>query len=134
MVPPPHAIRTRTCTLWCEGDIVFGRFHEGAEVDLADAHENLAVTATLTGGRRLPVMVDLRGVRSQSAEARAHFAGPAATAVTRAVALVISSPLSRVVGNFFLGFNRPETPARIFTATGDAETWLASFQTPGHER
>lgn len=134
MVPPPHAIRTRTCTLWCERDIVYGRFHQGAEVDVADARENLAATATLTEGRRLPVLVDLRGVRSQSAEARAHFAGPTATAVTQAVALLISSPLSRVIGNFFLGFNRPATPARVFTSVGEAEAWLASFRAPAHDR
>ena len=75
-------------------------------------------------GQRRPVLVDLRAVRSQSAEARALFAGPAATAVTVAVALVTSSPLSRVLGNFFLGFNRPEKKnaltAAMYAALADA--------------
>lgn len=134
MMPPTHAVRTRTCCLWRERDVIFGRFHDAAVVDLNDARENVAATATLTAGERLPVLIDLRGIRSQSAEARAYFAGPAATAVTQAVALIIGSPLSRVIGNFFLGFNRPETPARLFTSVHEAEDWLGSFQATPHGR
>ena len=124
---PADAHRTRTCALWYDG-LVCARFHDRAEVTLDDARENLAATAALTGGQRAPVLVDLRPIRSQTAEARAYFAGPAATAVTLAVALVIDSPLSRVLGNFFLGFNRPETPARLFTSVDEARAWLDTFQ------
>lgn len=134
MPPPAHAIRTRTCSLWIDDGVVHGLFHAGAEVTVDDARENLAVTSTLAGGVRRPVLVDLRPVRSQSGEARALFAGPAATAVTAAVALVTSSPLSRVLGNFFLGFNKPQTPARLFTSVDDAEVWLRSFLVADRER
>ena len=48
--------------------------------------------------------------------------------MTLAVALVIDSPLSRVLGNFFLGFNRPETPARLFTSVDEARAWLNTFE------
>lgn len=130
MTPPSHAERTRTCAIWVDG-VVCARFHDGADVGLDDARENLALTKRLTNGQRMPVLVDLRGVRSQSAEARRLFAGPAATAVSVAVALVVESPLSRVVGNFYLGFNRPETPTRLFTSTDDAEQWLRSFLPSG---
>lgn len=129
MIPPPDCARTRTCAIWLDG-IVRARFHDGAEVTLADAQENVALTARLAGGRRLPVLVDLRHVRSQSGEARAYFAGPAATAVSLAVALVIASPLSRVLGNFYLGFNKPQTPTRLFTSPIEAEGWLRTFQEP----
>ena len=84
---PETARRTRTCSLWFDG-VVYARFHDRAEVTLDDARENLAVTAELTGGHRAPVVVDLRPIRSQSAEARAYFAGSAATSVTLAVALI----------------------------------------------
>ena len=128
MTPPPDAARTRTCALWVDEGIVRGRFHDGAEVGLADAQENLDLMARLVNGHRMPVLVDLRPVRSQSADARAYFAGPAAAEVTVAVALLIESPLSRVVGSFFLGFNRPQTPAKLFTSVEDAEKWLVSFR------
>lgn len=129
MTPPPGAERTRTCAIWLDG-IVRARFHDRADVGADDARENLALTKRVTNGRRLPVLVDLRGVRSQSAEARRLFAGPAASAVSLAVGLVVESPLSRVVGNFYLGFNRPETPTRLFTSIADAEAWLTTFIPP----
>lgn len=124
--PPPEAERTRTCSLWLDR-IVYGRFHDGAEVTLSDAKENIAVTARLTRGRRALLMIDLRPCRSQSSEARNYFAGPEATQVSLAVALIIGSPISRVIGNFFLGFNRPEVPTRLFTSENEAEGWLNTF-------
>lgn len=124
--PPPHAIRTRTCSLWLDG-IIYGRFHDGAEVTGEDARENLAGITDFTLGRQMPVLVDLRPIRSQSAEARSVFAGPEATAVTAAVALVFDSPLARVLGNFYLGFNRPVMPTRLFNSVHEAEAWLRTF-------
>ena len=47
--------------------------------------------------------------------------------VSAAVALLIGSPMSRVIGNFYLGFNRPQTPTRLFTDTDEAEAWLRTF-------
>jgi hypothetical protein len=129
LVPPPQAIRTRTCSLWYDR-LFYGRFHDGAEVTGDDARENLAVIFQLVRGHQAPVMVDLRPIRSQSAEARAVFAGPEATRVTLAVGLVIDSPVSRVLGNFYLGFNKPQTPSRLFTSVADADAWLSGFLTP----
>ena len=113
--------RTRTCELSLRDGVIHGVFLAGAEVALADAKENIAVTAELAGGRPRPALIDLRLVRSQSAEARAHLAGPEADAVSCAVALVIASPLSRMIGNFYLGFNRPRVPTRLFTDVVEAE-------------
>lgn len=120
---------TRTCTFVLDR-IVHARFLPGAEVTLEDARENLAATIGLTSGRAVPVLVDLRDVRSQTAEARAHFSGPEGRQVTAAVALLVASPLSRAVGNFYLGFNRPSTPTRLFTDAREAETWLLTFVDP----
>lgn len=125
-IPPMDALKTRTCSFWLD-EYVRTAFHRGAEVGVEDARENLAATSRLTRGRAMPVLVDLRPVRSQSAEARSLFAGPEATAVSVAVALVIHSPVSRVIGNFFLGFNRPEVPTKLFTSVAEADEWLKTF-------
>ena len=125
-LPLGQPITTRTCTLTYDS-IVRGVFLDGAEVVYEDAVENVAATARLTGGRRAPVLVDLRKCRSQSAEARAYLAGPHANEVTLALALVMENPLSRMLGNFFMGFNRPPVPVRLFTKVAAAEAWLRTF-------
>ncbi len=126
-VPPPDALQSRTCSFWLDGYLRTA-FHQGAEVGLEDARENLAISRQLVGGRPVPVLVDLRPCRYQSAEARALFAGPETTAVSTAVALLIASPVSRVLGNFYLGFNRPQVPTRLFTSVAEADEWLKTFR------
>lgn len=128
---PPHRTMTaaaeattRTCTLSLAEGLLVARFLPGAEVTGDDARENLAATGALCAGRRAPVLVDLRVLKSQSPEARAVLAGPEAARVSRAVALLIGSPLSRVLGNFYLRINRPETPTRLFSSEAEARAWL----------
>lgn len=94
-------------------------------MQLADAQENIAAIASLTNNTRMPVLVDLRGVRSQSREARDYFGGPQAEATTLAVALLIGSPVSRVLANFFLRLNSAgRYPTRLFTDEPSAIKWL----------
>lgn len=126
ITPPPHAVRTRTCLLWYD-ELFYGVFLDGAEVTGDDARENLAVIFDIVKGHRAPVLVDLRFLRSQSAEARAVFAGHEATRVTHALALIIGSPVSRVIGNFYLGFNKPQTPSRLFNSVAEGEAYLRTF-------
>jgi hypothetical protein len=66
-----------------------------------DARENLRVSLELVEGGSAPVLIDLRPIRSQTSEARAVFAGTDATVFTKACALVIANPLSRVRGIAF---------------------------------
>jgi len=122
---------SRTCSFSLAGGLITARFLPGAEVSGDDARENLAITAGLVAGGRAPVLVDLRALKSQSPEARAVLAGPAAARVSRAVALLIGSPLSRVLGNFYLRVNRPETPTRLFSSEEEARAWLAAVADAG---
>lgn len=117
---------TRTCSFHVD-DILRARFHQHADVTYQDARENVALSLRLAAGRRLPVLVDLRAVRSHSAEARAYFTGPEGQRVCAAAALVVGSPVSRVVALFLVHVNRPATPTRTFTCEREAESWLRQF-------
>ena len=96
-------------------------------MQLADAVENVAAIGELSGGRRSRVLVDMRGVRSQSREARHYFAGEQAEQVTRAVALLIGSPVSRVLANFYLRLRRQRIPTALFNDEAAAVSWLLAF-------
>jgi hypothetical protein len=43
---------------------------------------------------------------------------------TLAEAIVIQSLAQRILGNFYLKFNKPKVPTRIFTDKAKAEIWL----------
>ena len=94
-----------------------------AEVTLAAAKESVAAIATLTQGKSSPLLVDMRTVRFTDLEARAYYSGPRNTA-TKAIALLVGSPVSRVIADFFLRINKPSIPTRMFTSEAEALEWL----------
>ncbi len=42
-------------------------------------------------------------------------------------ALIVSHPVSRIIGNFYMGINKTKMPVRMFTRTEDAKKWLKDF-------
>ncbi len=126
MLNPENETRTVVFTF---ADIIIARFRAGAEVTLDDARTNVALCLERNAGRRRPLLVDLRAVKSQTAEARAYLAGREGSQVSQAVGLLIGSPVSRVLGNFYLGLNKPSVPTRLFTSEEEAQAWLRDFLT-----
>jgi hypothetical protein len=115
-------------SLWLdEAGILHVRTDEVRDVDLAIAKELVATCRRLAGDRRMPLLVDLRRVRTMNRDARAYFSGPA-TECWSATALLIDSPLTRAIANFFMGINRPRVPTRMFGTEGEAFLWLRSQQ------
>lgn len=117
---------TSTARFTFDGATVRATFTPGAHITLAHAREHFAIMRELTGGRRVPVLVDASEVGSQDREARAMYAGPEAFAFTSACAIVVGSPVSRIIGSFFLGFNKPLYPTRLFGQRHEAERWLST--------
>jgi hypothetical protein len=64
-------------------------------------------------GRRLAVIVLVDRVTSQDAASRRVWSREERPK-RLALALVCASPLSRAIGAFFIGLNRPPTPTRMF--------------------
>lgn len=65
-------------------------------------------------GRRLAVIVLVDRVTSQDSGSRRVWSRPQEKPRRCALALVCASPLSRAIGAFFIGLNRPPTPTRMF--------------------
>jgi hypothetical protein len=93
----------------------------GAECVLQDA---LAVSADVRrlGQGRVLSMVDLRPLKSIDRASRQHFMNDHAH--YRAVALVADAPVSRMIGNFFLGLHTGHIPVRMFHTPEAATEWL----------
>lgn len=118
----------RGAQYWVDGDgIVHGRETRDAPFERRDAVEALDVIGQLAGGSRRALLMDITKLRSMSREARAFFSEPARADVLLAVALQIGSPLSRAIGNIFLGLNRPAVPIKLFNDEGSALEWLRGF-------
>jgi hypothetical protein len=112
-----------------EDGIVYIKTKPRGEIDRANAEEVMCAVGSMCNGKPRPVLVDMTNVKSMTREARLYFAGPETAAVQAAAALVIKSPLTRALGNFFMGLNKPLIPTRLFTSETDAVAWLRTFLT-----
>ncbi len=92
---------------------------------LDDAIAAIEATAQLTGGRQGPLLVDIRDIGPMDRPARTEFTRRGD--LVSAVALVVDTPLSRVMGNFFLSVSKPVAPTRLFEDEASALAWLREF-------
>lgn len=74
-----------------------------------------------------PTMVLMQDMARVDREARALFASDEYISLCSQTALVVGSPVSRVIGNFFVGLNRPKYPCKIFEEPVLAAAWLRGF-------
>lgn len=128
--PVGEVIRTQTEEIWLgnEGIIRYSVISDRAQT-LEDAKENIAAGKKISLGIRRPCLIDLRGCKAVNREARNYYTGNESESFTLAAALLVESPVSRVLGNFFMGFNRPHSiPTSLFTSESEAILWLSSFQ------
>ncbi len=119
---------SRVAKVWVGEDGICRIIHEpNADVSLEDAQETMAAYNKVRGGKRLPLFIDTKNQRSFSREARHYYASEEAAAVASAAAIIVGTPVSRVLGNFYIGLSNPLLPSRLFTDEDEAMAWLKGF-------
>jgi hypothetical protein len=123
------SVLTRTARVWLRDDgliqaVVFpNRQPHGLEA----AKENMAAIAGFAADKKRPVLIDMRAIVGINREARAYYADGGGRRVATAAALLIGSPVSRVIANFLISLNRPPIPIQLFTSEAEAVAWLKQF-------
>lgn len=122
------ATGTHTFELY-DNHVVRLRIADGAEVDMEQALEAHELMKKLIAGRTCVLLIDLRGSQfNTSAEAR-DFASTKEGSSTRiADAILLDSLAQALVGNFYIRFNKPRIPTRIFKSEEKAMEWLTLQQ------
>lgn len=118
------AVTLRCGRFWKQDGILYGLAGDGVTATADDAREQFEHQRTMLVGHPLPFLMDIRKARGISRDARSMFASAEAAQLFAATALLVGSPLSRALGNFFLGLNKPQMPTRLFTDEVEALAWL----------
>jgi hypothetical protein len=119
-----EVIEIRTARIWREPEgFVRVVVLPDARLDLADAEEIIGATAELGRGQPIPSFADIREIKSVTRQARLYFVGKEAARAVKAQAVMVDSPLSRVIGNFYGLYGVPY-PIRLFTDEEKAIAWL----------
>ena len=121
-------IKITQASMWLgEDGIVRIIWVPGAEVALADAEESMAAWVKVSLGKRRPMVVDTSQMKSLAREARHLYASERAAKIACAVGIIVGTPVSRVLGNFYLGLSNPHLPTRLFASEDEALQWLKGY-------
>ena len=105
-------------------NILYTECYPNTTMELEDGIESTRISLELVKDKPLPLLCDLNNVTKMTIECRNHFAGEAHAASFSKAALLIPSPISKIIGNFFMGLNKPIKPTRLFTDREKALEWL----------
>lgn len=113
-------------TIWLRPDgIVHLVWGSGVAMGLEEAVASINAMTELTGGKRAPLLVDAHDALAQDRSARLEFVHR--HDLVSAVALVVGTPVSRMMGNFFLSVSKPVAATRLFDDEASAIAWLQGF-------
>jgi hypothetical protein len=125
--PDPNAVRRgQNIDVWFGDDGVARVIVTGSKLEGSDAQGLLNHLAQVSGGKRVPVLADIRKLRSITLDLRKVMASPEAGERLSAAAVVVSNPVNRMIGSFFLRLNHPPFDMQLFENEADALAWLAS--------
>ncbi|HSH67580.1 MAG TPA: hypothetical protein VLB84_17700 [Bacteroidia bacterium] len=99
---------------------------EGAEIELENAIENYEAAQSLTNNTKHLLLVDAHANVYISKEARAYSAELKPNAPI-AMAIVVTSTANRLIGNFYINFNKPKVPTKLFSTEEKAIEWLKDY-------
>ncbi len=135
VVPEEGVLTTRTERIWLgEDGIIRAVIHPGLVTRIEDAKENVRGFAEVADGTKRLAVIDMRAhAASATRAAREYYAGPENAEVVLAVALLVRSAVSRMLGNFFLGLNKTMFPLKLFSEPEPALEWLRGLEIKGGE-
>jgi hypothetical protein len=109
-----------------DDDILYIECLPNTIMTLVEAKESTRIGGEMVGDTPRPLLCDLTNVVKMNQECRRHFAGADHAMIFSRCALIVTSPISRIIGNFFLGANKPIKPTRLFTNREEGLKWLKS--------
>jgi hypothetical protein len=120
-----RVIEERATQNWVGADgFMRSKIRAGTDFTVEDSQAALRATKTLVTELPTPVLVDCRGVRTATRDSRLFWETPEAKRTLSAMAMLVGSPVSRMIVSFFVRLVRPDFQLRSFTSEEDAVRWL----------
>ncbi|MDH5542460.1 MAG: hypothetical protein OEY64_05805 [Nitrospinota bacterium] len=122
-----EVIQTRIASIWLGNDGIIRCVNRpDSNETLEDAQAFSSAVKKLSPEKIHPALADIRNIKSTTREARRHYAS-IAQELGPACAILVGSPLTSAIGNFFLKIDRPNIPTKLFYTENAALQWLGGF-------
>lgn len=120
------SLENEYANFWIETGIVFFVYKENASIDLNAAKKILEDRVKFQKQIDYPIYCDIRGMKRADKFAR-DFLAKEGSSYTKGVAIIVDSPMTKIIGNFYLGLNKPTSPTKMFTNRQEALEYLTQF-------
>lgn len=104
-------------------DILGCKFKSNA-INKEDALSLVNSRYEFADSKNILALIDIKNLETVSKEAREIFSEKKASTGIKAAAIVADNPLNKLLANFYLNFNKPPVPIKIFTKQEEARKWL----------
>jgi hypothetical protein len=113
-----------------EDGILRVKYFPEAEVELKEAIEIEKHVLDLANGiPRLIIIDTINSYVNYSPEAREYMArSEKLSKIRKAFAILVNNLSTKLIANFYLRFNRPPNPGKVFNSEDKAIAWLKSFE------
>jgi hypothetical protein len=75
----------------------------------------------------LPALINIKDMKTSKKEVRDYMSGDELNSMIIATALITGSGLSKILGNLFLSFSKPQFPTKLFSEEEKAAEWLQQY-------
>ena len=100
---------------------------KGVIISLEKMKEHLDASAKLLNGRKALTLIEGASKFTMTEEANKYLASEKGAENRIAAAFITNSFFNKVWFNFYLKFNKPVTPTKMFNSEENAISWLKSF-------
>ena len=123
-----NELTTETGMLFLDDQgIVHVTSFQGVEETLDQAKASIAAIKAVSEDKLRPIVLDMRPIKGQKREVRDYYASPAASSAYAAAAILVGSPISRMIGNIFIGIGKLPVPTKLFSGEQEAIEWLKGY-------
>ena len=130
-VKPVEIIATEICEAFIiklrSDGIIHSHTTSGLEFNIESLKKFNVVMGNMVKHRMTPLLITLDDFAIPPVEARTYWAKKNSCTYASAEAYISKTIGHTIIGNFYLKFNKPGRPTKIFTSHDDAIMWLKTF-------
>ena len=108
--------------------ILFIEFKPDSMVKVNHINEIIEKRIELQQGKKVLVLVDIRDLWQADKESRKRAASKDMIEQNIALAIITDSLPTRLLANFYMTFDKPDIPSKMFRTVEEGVEWLKSFE------
>lgn len=122
------SLDTPFASLKLQDDVLYVKMKEGINLGQPEMEELLRQAVEFTSPNKYFAVIDTTSPYDSSLEARNFYAESEYSKYRYADAFIVNSLPMRLLVNFFITFNKPKIPSKMFNNEESALSWIQSLK------